>query len=187
MELTIDELAQRSGMTGRNIRQWQTYGLLPPPERRGRVGIYTEDHLARINRIKELRAQGFPLDLIRRLPESPGMDAEADMRHLAAGALAPFASAERVALSRRELDSRLGDGVAGPLQDAGIAESGPDGYTLDGTVLAFLEAIAALLVDAVRDEVWRPFVDAGLPSERMRALADTVDRLRDQLPRRDTL
>ena len=59
MELTIDELAQRSGMTGRNIRQWQTYGLLPPPERRGRVGIYTEDHLARINRIKELRATGF--------------------------------------------------------------------------------------------------------------------------------
>jgi len=53
--------------------------------------------------------------------------------------------------------------------------------------VAFLEAIAALLVDAVRDEVWRPFVDAGLPSERMRALADTVDRLRDQLPRRDTL
>jgi hypothetical protein len=34
-------------------------------------------------------------------------------------------------------------------------------------------------VDAVRDEVWRPFVDAGLPSERMRALADTVDRLRE--------
>jgi DNA-binding transcriptional MerR regulator len=203
MELTIDELAQRSGMTGRNIRQWQTYGLLPPPQRRGRVGIYTEDHLARINRIKELRVQGFPLDLIRRLPESPGMDVEADVRHLAAGALAPFAGAERVALSRRELDTRLGDGVAGPLQDAGIAESGPDGYTLDGTVLAFLEAataaglpaaalaralakahdhqraIAALLLDAVRDEVWRPFVDAGLPSERMRALADTVDRLRE--------
>ena len=87
MELTIDELAQRSGMTGRNIRQWQTYGLLPPPQRRGRVGIYTEDHLARIIRIKELRAQGFPLDLIRRLLESPGMDAEADMRHLAAGAV----------------------------------------------------------------------------------------------------
>src|ERR1700737_4366666 len=105
VELTIDELAQRSGMTGRNIRQWQTYGLIPPPERRGRVGIYTEDHLARINRIKELRTQGFPLDLIRRLPESPGMAEEADVRHLAAGALAPFASAERVALSRRELDT----------------------------------------------------------------------------------
>src|SRR5271170_7725150 len=203
MELTIDELAQRSGMTGRNIRQWQTYGLLPSPERRGRVGVYTEDHLARINRIKELRAQGFPLDLIRRLLESTGMDAEADVRHLAAGALAPFAGADRVALSRRELDTRLGDGVAGPLQDAGIAESASAGYTLDGTVLAFLEAataaglpaaplaralakahdhqraIAALLLDAVRDEVWRPFVDAGLPSERMRALADTVDRLRE--------
>ena len=206
IELTIDELARRAAMTGRNIRQWQTYGLLPPPQRRGRVGIYTEDHLARINRIKELRAQGFPLDLIRRVLDTPGLDAaavEADVRHLAAGALAPFAGAERVALSRPELDRRLGDGVAGPLQDAGIAESAPDGYTLDGTVLAFLEAataaglpaaalaralgkahdhqraIAALLVDAVRDEVWRPFVDAGLPSEKMRALADTVDRLRE--------
>src|ERR1700676_4137922 len=94
MELTIDELAQRSGMTGQNTPQLHTYRLLPPPERRGRVGIYTEDHLARINRIKELRAKGFPLDLIRRLPESPGMDAEAGMRHLAAGALAPFASAD---------------------------------------------------------------------------------------------
>jgi DNA-binding transcriptional MerR regulator len=205
-ELTIDELAQRSGMTARNIRQWQTYGLLPPPDRRGRVGIYTDDHLARINRIKELRAQGFPLDLIRRVLETPGMDeeaVEADLRHLAAGALAPFASSERVALSPRELDMRLGDGVAGPLQDAGIAESAPGGYTVDGTALAFLEAataaglpaaalaramaeahdhqraIAILMLDAVRDEVWRPFVNAGLPSDRMRALADTVDRLRE--------
>jgi DNA-binding transcriptional MerR regulator len=206
VELTIDELARRSGMTGRNIRQWQTDGLLPPPHRRGRVGVYGEDHLARINRIKELRVQGFPLDLIRRVLDAPGLDAEAveaDVRHLAAGALAPFAGAERVVLTSRELDRRLGDGVAGPLQDAGIAEPSPDGYTLDGTVLTFLEAataagmpaaalaramakahdhqraIAAVFLEAVRDEVWRPFVDAGLPSERMRALADTVDRLRE--------
>lgn len=206
MALTIDELARRSGMTARNIRQWQTYGLLPPPQRRGRVGVYTDDHLARINRIKELRTQGFPLDLIRRVLESPGMGVEAveaDVRHLAAGALAPFASPERVVLSRRELAARLGDGVVGPLQDAGIAESASGGYTVDGTALAFLEAatavglppaalaralakahdhqraIAALLTDAVRDEVWRPFVDAGLPSDRLRGIADTIDRLRE--------
>src|ERR1700740_2124201 len=124
MQLTIDELARRSGMTGRNIRQWQSECLLPPPQRRGRVGIYTEDHLGRINRIKELRGQGFPLDLIRRVLDAPGLHGEAveaDVRHLAAGALAPFANAERVALTGRELDRRLGDGVAGPLQDAGIA------------------------------------------------------------------
>src|ERR1700758_2551072 len=121
--MTIDELAQRCGMTARNIRQWQTDGLIPPPERRGRVGVYTEDHLARINRIKELRAQGFPLDLIRRVLETPGMNVEADVRHLTSGALAPFASAERVRLSGTELDTRLGDGVVGHLQEVGLAES----------------------------------------------------------------
>src|ERR1700737_4954875 len=145
VELTIDELAQRSGMTGRNIRQWQTYGLIPPPERRGRVGIYTEDHLARINRIKELRTQGFPLDLIRRVLEAPGMDVEADVRHLAAGALAPFAGAERVKLTGAELDAMLGDGVLGYLQEAGLAESAGDGdaYMVDTAVLGYLDAVAA--------------------------------------------
>src|SRR6185312_7634453 len=114
-------------MTGCNIRQWRTYGLLPPPERRGRVGIYTQDHVSRINRVKELRAQGFPLDLIRRVLNAPGMDVEdvdveGDVRHLASGTLAPFANAERLTMSEQDLEARLGDGVAGPLQDAGLAE-----------------------------------------------------------------
>ena len=150
LKLTIDELAQRSGMTARNIRQWQTDGLIPPPERHGRVGIYTEDHLARINRIKELRAQGFPLDLIRRVLDTPGMDVEADVRHLAAGALAPFAGAERVKLSGPELEAKLGDGVVGHLQAAGLAESAGDGdaFLVDAAVLAFIEAVTSAGVPA---------------------------------------
>lgn len=205
MELTIDQLAQRSGMTGRNIRQWQTDGLIPPPERRGRVGIYTEDHLARINRIKELRGQGFPLDLIRRVLATPGMGAAADVRHLASGALAPFASSERVRLSGAELDARLGDGIVGHLQEAGLAESAGDGdaYIVDTAVISFLDAvtatgvpatafastlakihghqraIASLLLQSARDELWRPFLEAGMPSGGWRDLADTVDRLRE--------
>jgi DNA-binding transcriptional MerR regulator len=202
MELTIDQLAQRCGMTGRNIRQWQTYGLIPPPLRRGRVGIYTEDHLARINRVKELRAQGFPLDLIRRVLAMPDMDVEADVRALAAGALAPFADAERVKRTGAELAARFGDGIAGHLEEAGLAEPAAEGYLVDAAALAFIEAvesagvpapafaatlakahdhhraIAALLLESARDEVWRPFIDAGMPSTRWRELADTVDRLR---------
>jgi DNA-binding transcriptional MerR regulator len=205
MELTIDELAQRSGMTGRNIRQWQTNGLIPPPQRRGRVGIYTEDHLARIGRVKELRAQGFPLDLIRRVLDAPGMDVEADVRHLAAGALAPFAGAERIKLSGTELDERVGRGVVGHLQEAGLAESAGDGdaYLVDSAILAFIDtvvsagvpasafvstlakaqshqrAIASLVLESARDELWRPFVDAGMPSGKWHDLADAVDRLRE--------
>jgi DNA-binding transcriptional MerR regulator len=203
--MTIDELAQRCGMTARNIRQWQTDGLIPPPERRGRVGVYTEDHVARIRRIKELRGQGFPLDLIRRVLDTPGVAAEADVRHLAAGALAPFAVAERVRLSGAELDRRLGDGVLGHLQEAGLAESAGDGdaYMVDTAFLGFLEAvvatgvsaaafastlakthghyraIASLLLESARDELWRPFIDAGMPSGKWHDLADAVDRLRE--------
>jgi DNA-binding transcriptional MerR regulator len=203
--MTIDELAQRSGMTARNIRQWQTDGLIPPPERRGRVGIYTDDHLTRINRIKELRTQGFPLDLIRRVLDTPGMGDEADVRHLAAGTLAPFAGTERTRLTGAELDARLGDGALGHLQEAGLAESAGDGdaYLVDTAVLSFFEAmaptgvsatafastlakthghhraIASLLAESAIDEVWRPFIDAGMPSGRWHDLAETVDRLRE--------
>ena len=45
--LTIDELAQRVGMTVRNIRAHQSRGLLPPPVVRGRTGYYGPDHVAR--------------------------------------------------------------------------------------------------------------------------------------------
>lgn len=39
-EYTVDELARVSDTTVRNIRAYQDRGLLAPPEKRGRVGIY---------------------------------------------------------------------------------------------------------------------------------------------------
>src|ERR687897_2043584 len=71
-DLTIDELARRTGMTVRNIRAHQSRGLLPPPEVRGRTGYYGSEHVARIELIKELQADGFNLEAIRRLLESAG-------------------------------------------------------------------------------------------------------------------
>jgi DNA-binding transcriptional MerR regulator len=65
--LTIDELARRTGMTVRNIRAHQSRGLVPPPEVRGRTGFYGPEHVARVELIKELQADGFSLELIRRL------------------------------------------------------------------------------------------------------------------------
>ena len=43
-ELTIDQLAQRTGMSVRNIRDHQARGLLPPPEVRARIGYYGPEH-----------------------------------------------------------------------------------------------------------------------------------------------
>ena len=65
--LTIDQLAQKTGMTVRNLRAHQSRGLLPPPEVRGRTGFYGAEHIARVELIKELQADGFNLDLIRKL------------------------------------------------------------------------------------------------------------------------
>ncbi|MDT7598572.1 MAG: hypothetical protein QOK26_649, partial [Pseudonocardiales bacterium] len=41
-EYRIDELARFAGTTSRNVRAYQERGLLPPPRKEGRVGIYTE-------------------------------------------------------------------------------------------------------------------------------------------------
>ena len=57
-------------MTVRNIRAHQSRGLLPPPEVRGRTGYYGAEHVARIELIKEMQADGFNLRAIRRLMET---------------------------------------------------------------------------------------------------------------------
>src|SRR5438309_572599 len=41
-EYRIDELAREAGTTVRNVRAYQDRGLLPPPRRSGRVGLYTD-------------------------------------------------------------------------------------------------------------------------------------------------
>ena len=60
-ELTVDDLAARAGLPTRTIREYQTMGLLPSPERRGRVGIYRTAHLHRLELIGRLQARGYSL------------------------------------------------------------------------------------------------------------------------------
>jgi DNA-binding transcriptional MerR regulator len=58
-EYRIDELARLAGTTVRNIRVYQDRGLLAPPRRDGRVGIYTDAHLARLRLIGQLLRRGY--------------------------------------------------------------------------------------------------------------------------------
>ncbi len=60
-EFSIDELAREAGTTVRNVRAYQEKGLLPPPERRGRSGIYTHAHLARLRVIARMLERGYSL------------------------------------------------------------------------------------------------------------------------------
>jgi len=63
--MTIDELARESGATSRNIRAYQTRGLLPSPRMEGRVGYYDEGHLARLRYVAGLQERGFSLAAIQ--------------------------------------------------------------------------------------------------------------------------
>ncbi|HTJ76992.1 MAG TPA: MerR family transcriptional regulator [Acidimicrobiales bacterium] len=63
--MTIDELAARAGVTSRNIRAYQTRGLLPPPRMEGRVGYYDDGHLSRLQYVGSLQERGFSLASIQ--------------------------------------------------------------------------------------------------------------------------
>jgi DNA-binding transcriptional MerR regulator len=65
--MTVDELARKAGTTTRNVRSYQTRGLLPPPEVIGRTGYYDESHLVRLGYIDRLQQRGFSLAAIRDL------------------------------------------------------------------------------------------------------------------------
>ncbi len=58
-EYRIDELARLAETTVRNVRVYQDRGLLAPPRRDGRVGMYTDAHLARLRLIGQLLKRGY--------------------------------------------------------------------------------------------------------------------------------
>jgi DNA-binding transcriptional MerR regulator len=68
--LTIDDLARRVQLPVRTIREYHTMRLLPPPERRGRLGLYGGRHVQRLQLIARLQRRGYSLAGIRDLLEA---------------------------------------------------------------------------------------------------------------------
>ncbi|HEU4480549.1 MAG TPA: MerR family transcriptional regulator [Actinomycetota bacterium] len=66
MRLRVDELAGRAGVSVDTVRFYQSKGLLQQPEREGRVAWYGDDHLERLERIRDLKGKGFTLGSIKR-------------------------------------------------------------------------------------------------------------------------
>jgi DNA-binding transcriptional MerR regulator len=64
---TIDELARRSQVPVRTIREYQTIALLHPPRRVGRIGYYDISHLRRLDLVGRLQHRGYSLAGIRDL------------------------------------------------------------------------------------------------------------------------
>ncbi len=63
----IDELANISNTTVRNIRAYIDKSLLPPAKRMGRVSLYSNIHVARLKLISDLLERGYSLSNIGEL------------------------------------------------------------------------------------------------------------------------
>jgi DNA-binding transcriptional MerR regulator len=89
MELTVDELASRAGVTVRTVRFYAGRGLLPPPRLRGRTGLYGPDHLARLELVRELQSLGLTLASIEKHLEKIPLDAPPEDLALQRALLSP--------------------------------------------------------------------------------------------------
>jgi len=206
VDLTIDQLAARSGMTVRNVRAYSTRGLLPPPRLVGRTGYYNGEHVARLTLVREMLEQGYTLTAAERLlaaaPSSgaqalglyhalmtPGARSEPEVvepRTLAAQARVAYDPSTMDALVAHGLAERLPDGrlrIANPsLVRAGLEVIGL-GIPLDQVMalvpdlLGHATAVAELFVGLFRSSVWSDFETAGMPAGQWARMQETVEAI----------
>ena len=119
LDLTIDDLAREAGIPSRTVRFYQTKGLLPRPEMRGRVAHYGPAHVERLRLIAQLQDRGLKIKAIHellgrvdrgetRLEEWLGL--EDRLRE-------PWASDESRAVDAEQLAALVGDLRPGRLAD----------------------------------------------------------------------
>lgn len=63
----VEELAAAAGVKVDTIRFYQARALLPAPRRVNRVAVYSEEHLARIRKIRRYQSQGLSLAVIKKV------------------------------------------------------------------------------------------------------------------------
>lgn len=205
-QLTIDELAQRTQMTVRNLRAHQSRGLLPPPEVRGRTGYYGPEHIARVELIRELQAEGFNLEAIRKLLESAGGSSDEVLRFTRA-VREPFEDEASEIVTLAELAEQFGPnqpelllkaeklGLLRPLGDgryeqlsprlaragaelAALGVSPGEALELVKTIRRHADAIAQRFARTFIETVWVPFDEAGRPEERWPEVREALERAR---------
>jgi DNA-binding transcriptional MerR regulator len=206
--LTIDELAQRVGMTARNVRAYQSRGLIPPPELKARTGYYGEEHVARLELIRDLQAEGFNLESIKRILERAPTGSVGDVLDFTRAAAAPFSDEKPEVVDGAILARQWGDelspelirrierhGFVRPLGDnlwevrspglhraaQELSELGvPFSAAVDvmATLKRHSEAVAEKYVELFLDHLWRPFEEAGEPPEEFARVREALERLR---------
>ena len=169
-QLTIEQLAARSGMSVRNIRAHQARGLLDPPEVRARVGYYGPEHLEQLRLIRDLQEDGFNLGAIKRLLDDTQGTAARRFRVSAGDAPEVLAEAKRLGVLVSLADGRFR--APSPSLLAIAEEVVSRGISLR-SALAVLEdidrhcdSVSRSFVELFVQEIWKPFAQADMPADR---------------------
>lgn len=142
-ELTVDQLAERVGMTVRNVRAYAARGLLQPPRLAGRTGLYGPHHVARLTLVRQLLAQGYTLAAVQKAVESEPQTSSAGSLALHRALMAPWLPDATQETDLDELAAR-----AGGADRAGVVE--------------VVDALAAMGVVERIDATRLRVLDAGL-------------------------
>ena len=170
--LTINDLAERAGMTVRNLREWRTLGLLHRATMRGRVGYYEPEILDRVRRIQRLHAEGFTLDLIARMLDAGG-NAGDEVIRLAAALHAPYDT--EAAADGTPPKERIAQ-ITASLDEFGLTTKQISEAT--ARIREHVEAIAEVFEQVWRDGIWEPFVEAGMPDAELPRIQATAARVK---------
>jgi DNA-binding transcriptional MerR regulator len=126
-EYTIDELAAASEVPSRTIRFYQSEGVLPRPEMRGRVAYYGPSHVERLRLIASLQDRGLRIGAIRELVSriDKGEVDVAEWLGLEAELQAPWANDQPRTVTEAELRELVGGerpGLVAALARVGLVE-----------------------------------------------------------------
>jgi DNA-binding transcriptional MerR regulator len=203
---TVEELAQRTGMTVRNIRAHQSRGLLPAPEIRGRTGFYGPEHVTRLELISEMQTDGFNLQAIKRLIDVSDGSGE-ELLGFKRALMAPFEQELPEFIEAAELTARWGAmdgkllakaqrlGLVRPLGEGRFEVPSPTLYRAGEQLLALgveprtvlyvaeqvvrrAEAISKAFIELFLEAIWKPFVEAGRPEEEWPRVREALEQLR---------
>lgn len=208
MKFRVEQLAAACDVSVDTVRYYQSRGLLPQPEREGRVAWYGVAHAERIRRIRDLQGRGLTLAAIGRVVRGELGPADADLAAAVAAArgvddpeplsLEAFSAASGVPASLIQAVEREGIRIARDVD--GEPRYTASDIELVRTALKLLEfglplgdllglareadgalrGLAERAVDLFDDHVRRPIRDTA--GDAGRAAEQTVEAFRELLP-----
>jgi DNA-binding transcriptional MerR regulator len=208
MKFRVEQLAAACDVSVDTVRYYQSRGLLPQPEREGRVAWYGGAHVERIRRIRDLQGRGLTLAAIGRVVRGELGPADADLAAAVAAArglddpepltLEAFSAASGVPASLIQAVEREGIRIAREVD--GEPRYTSSDIELVRTALTLLEfglplgellglareadgalrGLAERAVDLFDDHVRRPIRDTS--GDAGRVADQTVEAFRELLP-----